>query len=58
MKQLLVKIALRLAVWAFDYAYNAIDRDNDGKISKAELMKSAEWLDKRSRNLRAKLSKR
>lgn len=49
MKQIIARIALSLAIRAFDLFYNWIDMNNDGKISKEELLKRAEIIDKQSR---------
>ena len=57
MKQMIAKIALRIAIVAFDLFYNWIDTDNDGCISKDELLGRAKIIDKKSRDIVKKLKK-
>ena len=55
MKTWLVKILLNVSILLFDKVYDAIDFDNDGKISKTELFEAAKYLDEWSKDLVKKL---
>ena len=55
MKTIIAKILLNVATWLFDKVYDLVDRDNDGNISKEELLETAKYLDKWSKELFKKL---
>jgi hypothetical protein len=57
MKKLMAKIALNIALKAFDLFYNWVDANDDGKISKEELFAKAEIIDKKSRAIVKKLKR-
>ena len=58
MKRLLARVLLNVAIWAFDRFYKWVDKDDDGKLSRKELMDKAHYLDKATRNVYGKLKKK
>ena len=51
METWIAKILLKITIWAFNFVYDAIDTDDDGKISKQELFDAADYLDKATSRL-------
>jgi len=51
MRTWITKILLKITIWLFNFVYNAIDTDKDGKISKKELFDAANYLDKATSRL-------